>query len=94
MNRNKILVALNQSELSHKILPSVEQLFPAGENELILYFVTKPPRAAGFGEPDLSAGFAAQHCENSGARRGDRQPKLNRIVFPLIVMPVDLDRHR
>lgn len=60
MSRNKILIALNQSELSQKIIPSVEQLFPAGENELILYFVTKPPRAAGFGEPDLSAGFAAQ----------------------------------
>ena len=58
MSKNKILVALNQSELSLKILPSVEQLFSPGDNELILYYVTKPPSAAGFGEPDLSAGYA------------------------------------
>jgi nucleotide-binding universal stress UspA family protein len=57
MSKNKILVALNQSELSLKILPSVEQLFSPGENELILYYVTKPPTASGFGEPDLSAGY-------------------------------------
>ena len=57
MSKNKILVALNQSDLSLKILPSVEQLFSPGESELILYYVTKPPTAAGFGEPDLSAGY-------------------------------------
>jgi nucleotide-binding universal stress UspA family protein len=60
MSRNKILIALNQSELSQKVFPSVERLFPADENELVLYFVTKPPRAAGFGEPDLSAGYTPQ----------------------------------
>ena len=54
---NRVLVALNQSELSQKVIPSVEKLFPPGDNELILYFVTKPPSAAGFGEPDLSAGY-------------------------------------
>ena len=58
MAKNKVLVALNQSELSQKVLPSVEQLFSPGDCELILYFVTKPPSAAGFGEPDLSAGYA------------------------------------
>lgn len=60
MSRNKVLVALNQSELSLKVLPSVEQLFPPGDNELVLYYVTKPPSAAGFGEPDLSAGYRPQ----------------------------------
>ena len=58
MSANKILVALNQSELSQAVLPSVERLFPAESNELILYYVTRPPSAAGFGEPDLSAGYA------------------------------------
>lgn len=60
MSRNKVLVALNQSELSLKVLPTVEQLFPPGDSELVLYFVTRPPNAAGFGEPDLSAGYAPQ----------------------------------
>ena len=60
MSRNKVLVALNQSELSLKVLPTVEELFPPGDNELILYFVTKPPTAAGFGEPNLSGGYAPQ----------------------------------
>ena len=60
MSRNKVLVALNQSDLSLKVLPTVEQLFPPGDNELVLYFVTKPPSAAGFGEPDLAAGYAPQ----------------------------------
>ena len=58
MSTNRILVALNQSELSHKVLPDVERLFPPGANELVLYYVTRPPGAAGFGEPDLSAGYA------------------------------------
>ena len=59
MTANKILIALNQSELSQVVLPRVEQLFPPGANELILYYVTKPPSAAGFGKPDLAAGYAA-----------------------------------
>ncbi|MFT5502644.1 MAG: nucleotide-binding universal stress UspA family protein [Gammaproteobacteria bacterium] len=58
MANNKILIPLNQSELSQEILPSVEKFFSPSENDLILYFVTKPPSPAGFGEPDLSAGYA------------------------------------
>lgn len=57
MSNNKILIPLNQSTLSQKILPSVEQLFPSSENELILFYITRPPSAAGFGEPDLGAGY-------------------------------------
>jgi nucleotide-binding universal stress UspA family protein len=33
-------------------------LIPANANDLILYFVTKPPSAVGFGKPDLGAGYA------------------------------------
>lgn len=57
MATNKILIALNQSEMSQVVIPGVEQLFPAAGNELILYYVTKPPSAAGFGEPDFAAGY-------------------------------------
>lgn len=65
MPNNTILVALNQSELSQKVLPCVEQLFSPDDNELILYYVTRPPAAAGFGEPDLSAGYAPQPGDQS-----------------------------
>ncbi len=54
---NKILIPLNQSELSLKIVPSVEKLFSPGDYELILFYVTKPPGSAGFGKPDLGAGY-------------------------------------
>ena len=65
MTKNRILVALNQSELSQKIVPSVEQLFSPDNNELILYYVTRAPAAAGFGDPDLSAGYAPQPGDQS-----------------------------
>ena len=57
MPNNKVLVPLNQSELSHKILPYVEKFVSPDENDLILFFVTKPPSGAGFGEPDLRGGY-------------------------------------
>jgi len=57
MSLNKILVTLNQSELSRKILPCVEKLFPADTNHLTLYFITRPPAMVGLGEPDLGAGY-------------------------------------
>ncbi|WP_424947130.1 universal stress protein [Candidatus Spongiihabitans sp.] len=57
MSKNKVLIPLNQSALSQKILPHVEKFISANENELILFFVTKPPSGIGFGEPDLGAGY-------------------------------------
>ena len=57
MSNNKVLVLLNQSELSQKILPHVEKFISADGNDLILYFVTKPPSGVGFGEPDLAADY-------------------------------------
>jgi nucleotide-binding universal stress UspA family protein len=57
MSKNKVMIPLNQSELSQQVIPSVEKLFPATRNELILFYVTRPPGAAGFGEPDLGAGY-------------------------------------
>ncbi len=57
MSNKKILIPLNQSELSREIISRVVDFFPADGNDLILYFITSPPSAAGFGEPDLGAGY-------------------------------------
>jgi nucleotide-binding universal stress UspA family protein len=51
MPKNKVLIPLNQSGLSHEILPHVEKYISAKENELILFYVTKPPKGAAFGAP-------------------------------------------
>ena len=61
----KILIPLNQSELSQKILPSVEKLFTPQDNSLILFYITKPPGNVGFGEPDLSAGYVPMPGDGS-----------------------------
>ena len=61
----KILIPLNQSELSQKVLPSVEKLFPPGDNQLILFYITNPPGNVGFGEPDLSAGYVPRPGDQS-----------------------------
>jgi nucleotide-binding universal stress UspA family protein len=57
MPNNKVLIPLNQSQLSKEIFPYLEKVLPASGNDLILYFVTKPPSSVGFGEPDLGAGY-------------------------------------
>ncbi len=58
MGNKTILIPLNQSELSRKVLDSVVEMFPADANDLILYYITRPPSAEGFGKPDLSAGYS------------------------------------
>jgi nucleotide-binding universal stress UspA family protein len=60
MPSNKVLIPLNQSELSQEILPYVEKFISAEANDLILFFVTRPPSGAGFGEPDLAAGYISR----------------------------------
>lgn len=57
MPNNKVLIPLNQSEYSHGIISCVEKFLSAANHELILFFVTRPPSGAGFGEPDLSSGY-------------------------------------
>lgn len=64
MPNNKVLIPLTQSELSQKILPTVEKFLSANENDLVLYFVTKPPGGAGFGERDLGAGYVKMPGDN------------------------------
>ncbi len=56
MPKNQVLIPLNQSELSQKIFPHVEKYISASENDLILFYITKPPRGAGFGAPKPGAG--------------------------------------
>ena len=65
MPNNKVLIPLNQSELSQRILPYVEKFISANENDLILYFITKPPSSVGFGEPDLGAGYVPMPGDKS-----------------------------
>jgi len=57
MATNKILIALNQSETSLKIVPWVEKLFAPDAAELVLYYVTRPPGTVGLGKPDLSGDY-------------------------------------
>ena len=65
MPERKILVPLNQSKQSLEIIPCVEKLFPPGENELLLFYVTNPPGNVGFGEPDLGAGYVPMPGDKS-----------------------------
>jgi len=65
MPNNKVLIPLNQSELSQKILPYVKTFISASENDLILFFVTRPPSGSGFGEPDLGAGYTPMPGDKS-----------------------------
>ncbi len=58
MPKNKVLIPLNRSGLSQKILPHVEKLISANENDLVLFYVTTPPRGIGFGAPDPGSGYA------------------------------------
>ncbi|MFQ5401200.1 MAG: universal stress protein [Anaerolineae bacterium] len=58
MTKNKVLIPVTRSESSRKILPYVESLLPAQQNELILLYVTKPPRAIGIAAPDPDSGYA------------------------------------
>jgi nucleotide-binding universal stress UspA family protein len=65
MTINKVLIPLNQSELSLKVVPSVEKFFAPGDVELLLFYVTKPPGSAGFGRPDLGAGYVPRPGDES-----------------------------
>ena len=65
MPNNKVLIPLNQSKLSQKILPYVEEFISADKNDLILFFLTKPPSGAGFGERDLAAGYVPMPGDKS-----------------------------
>jgi nucleotide-binding universal stress UspA family protein len=58
--KNRILIPLNTSELSKRIIPYIERFFSAQENELILFHITKLPRSVGLAKPDPGSGYALQ----------------------------------
>ncbi len=56
----KILVPLNRSDYSREILPHIEKLMPASESELVLFYITRPPRGMGFSAPDPDSDYALE----------------------------------
>jgi nucleotide-binding universal stress UspA family protein len=58
MPKNKVLIPLNESELSRQILPHIERFITTHENELILFYISKPPRSLGLAKPDPGSGYA------------------------------------
>jgi nucleotide-binding universal stress UspA family protein len=53
MSKKNVLVPLTKSEYSHQILPFVEKFISPEETELILFYVTKPPKGFGLAEADF-----------------------------------------
>jgi nucleotide-binding universal stress UspA family protein len=60
MPKNRVLIPLNKSELSKKILTHIERFISVQENEIILFYITKPPRSLGLAKPDPGSGYALQ----------------------------------
>lgn len=60
MEKKQILIPITRSESSRAILPHVRSLCPAQETELVLLYITKPPRALGIAAPDPDSGYALE----------------------------------
>lgn len=60
MAKRSILVPLTKSGASQHILPQIENLIPAQDSKLILFYVTKPPRGMGFAAPDYRSDYALE----------------------------------
>ncbi len=58
--KKKVLIPITRSESSRQVLSHVESLLPAQQSELILLYVTKPPRAIGVVAPDPDSGYALE----------------------------------
>lgn len=56
----KILIPLTKSVFSHKILVEVERFFPPEESNLILYYITRPPKGSGFAATDYRSNYALE----------------------------------
>jgi nucleotide-binding universal stress UspA family protein len=65
----KVLIPVTRSASSRAIFPHVEALCPAKDAEIILLYVTKPPKTLGVAAPDPDSGYAmAPGGEPVGAR--------------------------
>jgi len=58
LTKKTVLVPVTRSQSSRAILPHVETLWPGGQSEIILLYVTKPPRTLGIAAPDPDSGYA------------------------------------
>jgi nucleotide-binding universal stress UspA family protein len=58
--KKQILIPITRSQSSRAILPHVQSLCPAQETELILLYITKPPRALGISAPDPGSDYALE----------------------------------
>jgi nucleotide-binding universal stress UspA family protein len=65
MSNNKVLIPLTQSLLSQEIFPHIEKFFAASNNDLTLFFITKPPTGAGFGKIDGSTDYVSMPGDGS-----------------------------
>jgi len=60
MAKKKILVPITKSKSSQKILKQIESFLPAQDSELILYYVTKPPKGMGIAAPDYRSDYGLE----------------------------------
>ncbi len=58
--KKKVLIPITRSEFSRQVLSHVESLLPAQQSELILLYLTKPPRSIGSAAPDPDSGFVLE----------------------------------
>jgi len=64
----KILVPLNRSSFSHKIFPEIQKFFPPEGHQLVLYYITKPPKGSGFAATDYRSNYALEDGEPLGPK--------------------------
>lgn len=72
MSNNQVLIPLTQSLLSQEILPHIEKFFAASNNDLTLFFITKPPSGAGFGKIDGGTDYV--HMKGDSSARPSLHP--------------------
>ncbi len=56
----KILVPLNRSQHSREILAYIEKLIPAQDTQLILFYITRPPKTIGLAAPDYRSDYVLE----------------------------------
>ena len=60
MTKKKVLIPVTRSDLSRDIIPHLESLLPQQHSKIILFYVTKPPRAIGIAAPAPDSGNALE----------------------------------
>ena len=97
--KKKILVPLNKSSFSHKILPEIQEFFPPEEYELVLYYITKPPKGSGFAVTDYRSDYALEDGEPLGPKAHPVFPSQeedsiqSEVEVALISITKDLKEH-